>query len=101
MIFNWENNKHINQTQETMNTMFFFGETINGENPATSSEIKSTPKWNPKTVRWSPDSSNLFLPCPSVFLFLNYALQLSVGECVINREASSLFILIPDLTKPY
>ena len=41
--------------------------------------------------------SNLFLPFPSVFIFLSYALQLSVSECVINREASSLFILIPNL----
>ena len=29
---------------------------------------------------------------------LTHALQLSVSECVINREAHSLFILIPDLT---
>ena len=83
MIFNWENNKYRNQTQETMNMVFFLGETINGENPATS-----------------PDSNNLFLPSPSVFFFLSYVLQLSVSECVSTREASSLFILIPDLTKP-
>ena len=82
-----------------MNTVFFIKETINGENPATSSEIESTPKWNPKIVRWFPDSSKLFLPCPSVFLFLSYALQLSVDECVLNREVTSLFILIPDMTK--
>ena len=30
--------------------MFILGETINGENPATSSEIESTPKVEPKTV---------------------------------------------------
>ena len=84
-----------------MNIVFFLGETINGEKPATSLEIESTPKEKPKTVRWSPDSSNLFLPFPSVFLFLNYALQLSVSECVLNREASSVFILIPDFTEPY
>ena len=83
-----------------MNTMFFLGETINGENPETSLEIESAPKWNRKTVRWFPDSYKLFLPCPGVFLFLNYALQLSVDECVLNREVTSLFILIPDLTKP-
>ena len=46
-IFNWENNKHINQTQETMNTVFFLGETINGENPETSSEIESPPNVKP------------------------------------------------------
>ena len=44
MIFNWENNKQNNQTQETMNIVFILGETINGENPVTSSEIESTPK---------------------------------------------------------
>ena len=47
------------------------------------------------------DISNLFLPSPSVFFFLSYALQLSVSVCVLNREASSLFIIIPDLSKPY
>ena len=41
--FNWENNKNRNQTQEAMNIVFFFRETINGENPMTSSEIESTP----------------------------------------------------------
>ena len=50
-IFNLENNKHNNQTQETMNTMFFIGETINGENPATSSEIESTPKVKPQNSK--------------------------------------------------
>ena len=45
MIFNGENNKQSNQTQETMNTVFFLGETINGENPTTSSEIESTPNY--------------------------------------------------------
>ena len=34
-----------------MNIVFILGETINGENPATSSEIESTPKVEPKTVR--------------------------------------------------
>ena len=63
-----------------MNTMFILGETINGENPATSSEIESTPKVEPKIVRWSPDNSNLFLSSPSVFSFLNYVLHLSVYE---------------------
>ena len=83
-----------------MNTVFFLRETINGENLATSLEIESKPKVKPKTLTWSPDSSNLFLPFLGVFLFLSYVLQLSVSECVINREASSLFILIPDFTKP-
>ena len=40
MIFNWEKNKHNNQTQEKMNTVFFLGEAINGENPTTSSKIE-------------------------------------------------------------
>ena len=82
-----------------MNTVFFLGETINGENPTNSSEIESVPKWNPKIVRKSPDISNVFIPFPSVFIFLSYVLQLSVDEFVINREANSLFILIPDMTK--
>ena len=84
-----------------MNIVFFLGETINGENPATSSEIESTPKLEHKTIRWSLDSSNLFLSSPSVFSFLNYALHLSVYEMCDNGEAISLFILIPELTKPY
>ena len=66
-----------------MNTVFFLGETINGENPTTSSEIESAPKVKPKTVRLSLDNNSLFLPSPSVFFFLSYALQLSVSECVI------------------
>ena len=85
-----------------MNTMFFLGEATYGEIPTNSSEIESAPNSKaPKIVRRSPDSSNLFLPSPSVFFSLSYALQLSVSECVLNREASSLFILILDLTKPY
>ena len=51
MIFNWENNKHTNQTQETMNTVIFLGETINGENHATSSEIESAPKLKPQNIK--------------------------------------------------
>ena len=43
-ICNWENNKYKNQTEETMNTVFFLRETVNVENPVTSSEIESTPK---------------------------------------------------------
>ena len=62
-----------------MNIMFFLVENINGENPTTSSEIESEPKVK-------PDNSSLFLPSPSVFFFLSYALQLSVSECVINTE---------------
>ena len=67
-----------------MNTLFILEETINGENPATSSEIESTPKVEPKTVRWSPDNYNLFLSSPSVFSFLNYALHLSVYEMCVK-----------------
>ena len=84
-----------------MNTVFFLGETINGENPTTSLEIESTPKVKPQIVRLSLDNSSLFLPSPNSFFFLRYALQLSVSECVINRETHSLFILIPDLTITY
>ena len=34
-----------------MNIVFFLRETINGENPAASLEIESTPKVKPKPVR--------------------------------------------------
>ena len=84
-----------------MNIVFILGETINDENPTNSSEIESTPKVEPKTVRWSPDNSNLFLSSPSVFSFLNYALHLSVYEMCDKYRGQLLFILIPDLTKPY
>ena len=80
MIFNWENNKYNNQTQEIMNTVFILGETINGENPATSLEIQSAPKVEPKTVSYLPTVVTFFLSSPSVFSFLNYALHLSVYE---------------------
>ena len=46
-----ENNKHGNQTQETMNTVFLLKETINGENPANSLEIESTPKVKPQNSK--------------------------------------------------
>ena len=69
-----------------MNTVFFLGETINGENPATSSEIESTPKWNPKTVRWSPNSSNLFLPCPMI----EYIMKLQLHQhSLLTRKVFS------------
>ena len=34
-----------------MNAMFFLGETINGENHATSSKIESAPKVKPKNSK--------------------------------------------------
>ena len=80
MIFNWENNKHSNQTKETMNTMFILEETINGEKPATSSEIESALKVESKTVSDLPTAITFFLSSPIVFSFLNYALHLSVYE---------------------
>ena len=42
---------HNNQTQDTMNAMVFLEEIINGENPATSLEIESEPKVNPKNIK--------------------------------------------------
>ena len=36
---------------KTMTTMFFLGETINGENPTTSSEIESAPKVKPQNSK--------------------------------------------------
>ena len=84
MIFNWENNKYNNQTQEIMNIVFILGETINGENPATSLEIESTPKVEPKTVSDLLIAITFFLSSPSVFSFLNYALHLSVYEMCVK-----------------
>ena len=49
----------------------------------------------PKDIKMISD--NFYLSYPNT-LSLTYALQLSVGECVLNRETHSLFILIPDLT---
>ena len=63
-----------------MNTMFILEETINGENPATSSEIESTWKVEPKTVSDLLTAVTFFLSSPSVFSFLNYALHFSVDE---------------------
>ena len=63
-----------------MNTVFFLGETINGENPTTSSEIESAPKVEPKTVSDLPTTVTFFLSSPGVFFFLNYALHLSVYQ---------------------
>ena len=60
--------------------MFILGETINGENPATSLEIESTPKVEHKTVSDLPTAVTFFLYSPNVFSFLNYALQFSVYE---------------------
>ena len=34
-----------------MNTLFILRETINGENPANSSKIESTPKIKPKNIK--------------------------------------------------
>ena len=61
-----------------MNTVFILGETINGENPTTSSKIESAPKEEPKAVSDLPTAVTFFLSSPSVFSFLNYALHLSV-----------------------
>ena len=69
---------YSNQTQETMNTVFILGETVNGENPATSSDKESAPKAEPETVRGLPTTVTFYLSSPSVFSFLNYALHLRV-----------------------
>ena len=63
-----------------MHIVFILGETINGENLATSSEIESAPKVEPKIVRYLPTAVTFFLSSPSVFSFLIYALHLSVYE---------------------
>ena len=61
-----------------MNIVFILQETINGENPATSLEIESTPKVEPKTISDLPTVVTFFLSSPTVFSFLNYELHLSV-----------------------
>ena len=61
-----------------MNTVFILGETINGEKPATSLKIESTPKVEHKTISDLLTTVTLFLSSPSVFSFLNYALHLIV-----------------------
>ena len=61
-----------------MDTVFILGETINGENPTTSSEIESTPKVEPKIVSDLLATVTFFLSSPGVFSFLNYALHLNV-----------------------
>ena len=63
-----------------MNIVFILDKTINGENPATSLEIESAPKVEPKTVSDLLTTVTFFLSSPSVFSFLNYALHLSVDE---------------------
>ena len=63
-----------------VNTVFILGETINGENTATSSEIESAPKVEPETISDPPIVVTFFLSIPNVFSFLNYALHLSVYE---------------------
>ena len=76
-----------------MNIVFILMETINGENPTTSSEIESAPKVQPKTVSDLLTSVTFFLSSPSVFSFLNYALHLSVYEmCVKYRGHLSIYI---------
>ena len=61
-----------------MKIMFILWETINGENLATSLEIESTPKEEPKTISDLSTAVTFCLSTPSVFSFLNYALHLSV-----------------------
>ena len=39
---------HNNQSQETIDTKIFLGETIKEKNPATSLEIESAPKAKPQ-----------------------------------------------------
>ena len=61
-----------------MNIVFFIRETINGENPASSSEIESTQDVKPQNSKMHSDSSHLLLLKPQCLSFLNYVLHLSV-----------------------
>ena len=63
-----------------MNIVFILGETINGENPATSSNVESTPKVETKTVSELSTAVTFFPSSPSVFSFFNYVVHLSVYE---------------------
>ena len=63
-----------------MNIVFILRETINGENPTTSSEKESIAKVEPKILRDLPTTVTFFLSSPSVFSFLKYVLHLSVYE---------------------
>ena len=60
--FNGENNMHSNKTQaqhkETRDTKNFPRGNHKGENPATSSEIESTPKVKPQNNHFNFDSHN-------------------------------------------
>ena len=75
-----------------MNIVFFLRETINGENPATSSEIESTPKAKPQNNKMISDSNSLSLSCPNNFFSLIYALKLSMSECVLEIERLTLYL---------
>ena len=81
-----------------MNIVFVLGETINGEKPAASSEIESTPKVEPKTVSDLPTTVT-FLSSPSVFSFLNYALHLSVYELCVKLRLQFSIYTNPDMNK--
>ena len=65
-----------------MNTIFFLGETINGENPATSLEIESTQ--DVKLQNSKMIAVIFFLSSPSVLSFLNYGLHLSVYKLCVK-----------------
>ena len=88
---------HSDKTQEKRETNNFPQGNHKGENPTNSSEIESAPKVKPKNIKMISRQQQS-LSCPNNFFSLNYVLQLSMSECVINREAHSLFILIPNLT---
>ena len=82
-----------------MNTVFILGETINGENPATSSEKESAPKVEPKIVSYLLTAVTFFFSSPSVFSFLKYALHLSVYVmCAKSRFQLSIYTN-PNMTK--
>ena len=76
--------------------MFIVEKTINGENPANSSEIESTPKVKPKNIKMI--SNSLFsLSLLRELLLSHSCAPVSDYVCIINREAHSLFILFHSL----
>ena len=89
---------HSNKTQETRDTQIFPRGNHKGENPATSSEIESTPKYKiPKHKDDLPTVAvSLSLSHWERFFSLTHAPQW-VNVCILNRETHSLFIIFRSL----
>ena len=80
-----------------MNTVFILGETINGENPTTSSEIESAPKVKLKNINMIYTASISLSHTLRELLLSHSCNPMSECVCVINRESHSLFIFFRSL----